>query len=264
MNASREPIAAPGPPSTNGGRSPGLPFGRDGRFAPTLWSLVLAARLWPAPDAAEALAGLYERYWHPLYAFIRRRGHSPEDAQDLVQTFFVHLLEKETLQRVHRERGRFRTFLLAALGYFLQNERERAMAGKRGGGCVPVSWDLLEAEERYHAEPTDSKTPERIFERRWALELVSCVLARLQREYAASDRAALFATLEPYLISPSNAPACAGAAAQLGMTEGAVKVALHRLRRRFGELLRAEAAQTLSNPADINEELRHLCAALAD
>jgi RNA polymerase sigma-70 factor (ECF subfamily) len=240
------------------------PNGRDARFAPTRWSLVLAARPWPAPEAAVALGALYERYWYPLYAAIRRQGYTPEDAQDLTQAFFVHLIEQETLQRVQQDKGRFRTFLLAALGYFLRNERDRALTRKRGGGQVPLSWDLMQAEARFDAEPPETMTPERHFERRWALQLVAGVLDRLEREYAASDRAAVFAALEQYLTSPPASGAIAAVAARLGTSEGAVKVALHRMRRRFGELLRAEVAQTLANPADIQEELRHLCAALAD
>jgi RNA polymerase sigma-70 factor (ECF subfamily) len=225
---------------------------------------VLSARQWPAPESTAALASLYEIYWYPLYAFIRGRGHLPAEAQDLTQDFFVHLLEKETLQRARQEGGRFRAFLLAALGYFLQNERDRARAQKRGGDRALVSLDMLDAEERYRAEPTDPGAPAQSFDRRWANEIVASVLARLKREYAASEKAALFEALEKHLTSAPAHGAFAEIAGQLGMTEGAAKVALHRLRRRFGELLRTEVAQTLADPADAGDELRHLCAVLAE
>lgn len=237
--------------------------GTHAQFTPTQWSLVLAASHGLTPDSEEALARLCRAYWFPLYAFIRRRGHAPHEAQDLTQEFFVHLFEHETLGRVDREKGRFRTFLLAALTLFLHNERDRQGALKRGGGRQIVSWDEADAEGRYAAEPADSATPEAAFERRWAQALVDQVMRRLEQEYVASDKGAVFNALRHYLTGETGPGAYAEAAARLGMNEGTVKVALHRLRRRFGEMLRSEITQTVSRPEDVAEELRHLFAALS-
>jgi RNA polymerase sigma factor (sigma-70 family) len=239
------------------------PQGTHAQFTPTQWSLVLAASHGLAPQSEEALARLCRTYWYPLYAFIRRRGHPAHEAQDLTQDFFAHLFEHDTLKRVDRDKGRFRTFLLAALTLFLNNEWDKRQALKRGGGRQIVSWDQVNAESRYALEPADDVTPERIFERRWAFTLVDQVMGKVQQEYSASDKAAVFDALRHYLTGETGPGAYAEAAARLRMNEGAVKVALHRLRRRFGEMLRGEIAQTVATPEEAAEEIRHLFAAMS-
>jgi RNA polymerase sigma-70 factor (ECF subfamily) len=233
---------------------PGLPR----QFATTRWSVVLAAGNDESPGSREALARLCETYWYPLYAFARRWGHTADEAQDLTQGFFARLLEKHYLGDVRPERGRFRSFLLASLKHFLLNERDRVLAQKRGGGHVPVPLEIDTAEGRYRLEPSDTATPETIFERRWALTLLDRVGARLREEYAESDRKELFERLEGFLTGQSATPKYAEVGEALGMTEGAVKVAVHRLRRRFGEVLRDEIADTVADPADIEDEIRYL------
>ncbi|NLY00922.1 MAG: sigma-70 family RNA polymerase sigma factor [Rhodopirellula sp.] len=230
-----------------------LPARKD-RFATTHWSMVISAGGPRAAEAGRALAVLCENYWFPVYAFVRRAGHSAEDAQDLTQEFFVRLLDKHFLAVADRNKGRFRTFLLTAVKRFLANEYDRLQAKKRGGGQTIVSLDGLEA--RYCQEPADTLTPERIFERQWALTLLDQVLARLQAEMAADGKAALFDALKGHLTG-SQAVSYATTAAGLRMTEGAVKVAAHRLRRRYRELLREEIAQTVASPDEIEEEVRY-------
>ncbi len=231
-------------------------------FATTRWSVVLAAGDENTPGAREALARLCDIYWYPLYAFVRRWGHTADDAQDLTQEFFTRLLEKHYLGDVRPERGRFRSFLLASLKHFLLNERDRVLAQKRGGGQRPVPLEGETAEGRYLREPCEPSTPETIFERRWALTLLDRVLARLQDEYAASGRERLFEALRGTLTGETDAPRYAQLAARLEMTEGAVKVAVHRLRRRFGALLREEIADTVAEPGEIDDEIRYLFKAL--
>ncbi len=196
-----------------------------------------------------------ENYWFPVYAFVRRAGHSAEDAQDLTQEFFVRLLDKHFLAAADRKKGRFRTFLLTAVKRFLANEYDRIQAKKRGGGQTILSLEGLEA--RYCREPADTLTPERIFERQWALSLLDQVLARLQAEMTADGKAALFDALKDHLTGSQSA-GYATTAARLGMTEGAVKAAAHRLRQRYRELLREEIAQTVASPDEIEEEIRYL------
>lgn len=208
-----------------------------------------------SPQAGRSLAILCENYWFPLYAFVRRAGHSAEDAQDLTQEFFVRLLDKRFLAAADRQKGRFRTFLLTAVKRFLANEYDRATAKKRGGGQTIVPLEDLEA--RYAQEPADTLTPERIFERQWALALLDQVLARLQAEMTAGGKAALFDALKGHLTG-SSTDGHAATAGRLGMTEGAVKTAAHRLRRRYRELLREEIAQTVASPDEIEEEIRYL------
>lgn len=239
-----------------GARGTGAPFG------PTQWSIVLAARGGLTSDSGEALATLCRSYWFPIYSFIRRRGHPPHEAQDLTQDFFVHVFEHETLRRVDRTKGRFRTFLLAVLENFLRNERVRQRALKRGGGRQIVSWDESDSESRYAVEPADDATPELLFERRWAQSLVDQVMRRLSQEYRAADKAGVFEHLRGFLTGEIGPGMYEEAASGLGMSDGAVKVAVHRLRRRFGEMLRSEVAQTVNDPADVADELRHLLAAL--
>jgi RNA polymerase sigma-70 factor (ECF subfamily) len=231
-----------------------------GGFEVTRWSVVLAAR-GDAPEAQAALELLCNNYWYPVYAFVRRQQHNPHDAQDLTQSFFAKLLEKRWLDGVAREKGRFRSFLLVSVKHFLANERDHARAQKRGGGRLPISLDADFAESRYAAEPQDGAAPERIFERRWALTLLEQVLARLRAEMTAGGKQALFEELKPML---AGEPSGHGeTAARLGMTEGAVKVAAHRLRQRYRELIREEIAQTVDTEQEIDDEMRDLMKALS-
>ena len=235
--------------------------GAAAQFAETHWSLVLAART-TSPEAAAALAGLCQAYWYPLYAFVRRQGHSPHDAQDLTQEFFARLLAKNYLADVDRAKGRFRSFLLAAMKNFLANEWDRARAQKRGGGDTVLSLDATAAESRYALEPADHASADKLYDRRWALTLLDRAIGRLRDEFARDDKAALFDELKFALTGDKADASHATVAARLGMTEGAVKVAAHRLRKRYRELLRAEIAETVATPAEVEEELRQLCAAL--
>jgi RNA polymerase sigma-70 factor (ECF subfamily) len=232
--------------------------GMPRQFATTRWSVVLAAGESGTPGSREALARLCETYWYPLYAFARRWGHTADEAQELTQEFFARLLEKHYLGDVRPERGRFRSFLLASLKHFLLNERDRVLAQKRGGGQPPIPLEIETAEGRYRLEPIETTTPETIFERRWALTLLDRVVRRLGDEYADSDRTRLFAALKGFLTGQGDTPKYAEVASALGMTDGAVKVAVHRLRRRFGELLRDEIADTVADPADVDDEIRYL------
>jgi RNA polymerase sigma factor (sigma-70 family) len=204
---------------------------------------------------------LCENYWYPLYAFVRRAGHSPHDAQDLTQEFFARLIAKSWLHDVHPERGRFRSFLLVAMKHFLANEWDRARRLKRGGGQAVISLDAGLAEERYAREPTDAMSAEQIFDRRWAFTLLERVLGRLRAEFAAIGKAVVFAELEPGLTGAKLDYATI--AARLSLSEGAVRIAVHRLRLRYRDLVRAEIAETVDTEADIEAELKHLFAALA-
>jgi RNA polymerase sigma-70 factor (ECF subfamily) len=229
-------------------------------FATTRWSLVLHARE-DSAGAHAALSTLCRDYWYPLYAYVRRQGSSPHDAQDLTQEFFARLIEKGWLDAVVRERGRFRSFLLAAMKHFLANERDKAQAQKRGGGVVWLSIDDATAEGRYREEPIDTATAEKLFERRWACTLLEQVLARLREEMVEAGKGAQFEMLKGFLAGEKSRHA--EIAAQLGMTEGAVKVAVHRLRDRYRALIRTEIAQTVAHPSEIDDELQHLFAALS-
>ena len=231
-------------------------------FATTRWTLVLDARGPLTPKAQEALAVLCDLYWYPLYAYLRRRGHSADDAQDLTQGFFTRLLEKGSLPAADRSRGRFRSFLLASLDHYVSNERDRQGAQKRGGGTVTIALDGCAAEERYRLEPADRWTPERIFDRNWALTVLDRVMSRLTKELQAEGRGELFARLKPCLIGEPDHLPYQVLAEQLGTTEGAVKVAIHRLRRRFRERLHDEVAQTVRDVDDVDLELQHLIDAL--
>jgi RNA polymerase sigma-70 factor (ECF subfamily) len=214
------------------------------------------------PDYRRALAQLCSDYWYPVYAFVRRRGADPDAAQDLTQGFFSQLLEKQTIKAADRERGRFRSFLLAALKFHLSHERERAAAQKRGGGQAAIPLDASTAESRYKLEPADPRTPESLFERRWALLLLDRTLDRLREELKGSVRAERSLKLVVYLTGDDSTPSYKQVAAELEMTESAVKVAVHRLRGRFRELLREEVRQTVDDPAEVDDELRHLFAVL--
>lgn len=238
------------------------PQGRR-KFATTRWSLVLAARSWSTPDSRQALAALCEAYWSPLYAYIRRRGIQADEAQDLTQEFFTRMLEKHSLEHVAREKGRFRAFLLASLKNFLANSRRDERAAKRRPSAGIVSLDFAAAEERYRLEPLDRFSPEKLYERRWALALLEQTLEKLRGEYEKSNKTALFDRLKAYLSAGRERTSYAAAAADLDMSEGAVKVAVHRLRRRYRELLRREVAQTVAAPDELEAELRSLFDALS-
>ncbi len=219
---------------------------------------MLTARDKESPRCAEALEALCHAYWYPLYAYVRRQGHSPHDAQDLTQEFFARLLQKDYLLAADREKGRFRTFLLVALKRFLANEWDRSRAQKRGGGHVHLSLDTSTAETRYQTEPARDLPPDRIYERRWALTLLDQSLARLRGEFVAAGKTREFDELKVFLTAEKGAISHADVASRLGLTEGAVRVAVHRLRRRYREIFREEVAQTVSHPQEIEEEIRHL------
>jgi RNA polymerase sigma-70 factor (ECF subfamily) len=234
-----------------------------GSFATTHWSVVLAAGQADSPNVADALEKLCGTYWYPLYVYVRRQGNSPEDAQDLTQSFFARLLEKNYLAMADRDRGKFRTFLLGSLKNFLVNEWKRAGRLKRGGGLTFLSFDANAAEERYAGEPIDETNPANDFERQWAVALIEQVFSILRGEYAAADQAPLFAALKVFVWGDKASASYAEIGHQLNLTEGTVKVAVHRLRQRFRELLRAEVAHTVARPEDIDSELRHLIAVLS-
>jgi RNA polymerase sigma factor (sigma-70 family) len=237
---------------------------RADRFATTHWSMVVRAGRGHTPGATRALALLCENYWFPLYAFVRRSGHATDEAQDLTQAFFAELLAKDVLAVADPQRGKFRSFLQASLKHFLANEQRRQAAQKRGGRQSVLSLDFQSGEERYRClEPADHLTPERLYERRWALALLDLVLARLRAEFSAAEKLPLFERLKPFLAGHPHGLSYQAVAADLGMTEGAVKVAVHRLRRRYRDLLKEEIAQTVAGPDEFNDELRDLWAALA-
>lgn len=238
---------------------------RDGdrrHFATTRWSQVLAAGRGGGIEADEALSRLCESYWYPLYAFVRRWGYDADRAQDLTQEFFARMIEKRYLQAADPARGRFRSFLLASLKHFLANERDRAGALKRGGRAVVVPIEMENAEGRYSLEIPVEETPEAIYERRWALTLVERTLARLAGEFDAAGKRSLFTRLEGYLTGDQETLPYADLAPELGMSVGALKVTVHRLRRRFGALLREEVGETVAAPDEIDEEIRDLFRAL--
>jgi RNA polymerase sigma-70 factor (ECF subfamily) len=232
-----------------------------GRFLTTRWSLIVAAQQ-PAPQAREALAELCRSYWYPLYAYIRRRGHDAASAEDLTQAFFTHLLEKHALGSVSPERGRFRTFLLTSCQHFLANEHQRANALKRGGGRV-VSLDLSSADSRYVQEPGHDETPERLYERRWALALLEEALRQLRCEYEQAGKGPLFDALKGQLTGDATLP-YAELGETLGLSEGAIKTAVHRLRKRYGEILREQIRETVTTEGEIDEEVRALFEALGN
>lgn len=216
----------------------------------------------PSPEAKAALTTLCETYWYPLYLFLRRLGYQPVDAQDLAQEFFATVLEQHSLAAADRERGRFRSFLLMMLKRFLSKQRERQQAQKRGGGRPILSLDLDSAEERYRREPVDDWTPEKAYQRSWALTLLEGVLARLEAEYVGKGKGTLFERCRVFLIGSAEGPSYQELAEVLGMTPGAVKVSIHRMRQRYRDLLRDELAQTVDGPEEVQDELNELLAAM--
>jgi RNA polymerase sigma factor (sigma-70 family) len=239
------------------------PPGAPRCFVTTHWSVVLAAGRSDTARAEAALERLCEAYWYPLYGYVRRRGYSIEDAQDLTQAFFARVLERHWLADAQQAKGRFRTFLLTAMERFLANEWDKARALKRGGGQRMVPLQLGTAEMRYGVEPADTRTPEQAFEYRWALTLLEEVVKRLGAEYQARGQEELFKALKPCLVGEGSSQPYGELAAQLGMEEGAVKVAVHRLRQRYRELLRAEIANTVASAGEVEAEMRHLFHVLA-
>ena len=235
-----------------------------GVFATTHWSVVLAAREPASPEARGALETLCRLYWLPIYAYIRRRGYSAEAAQDLTQEFFTRLLASNGLRNVGPAKGKFRSFLLASVNHLLCDEWDRASRQKRGGGQCVISFDAQTAEGRYRLEPADQLTPERIFDRRWATALVEETLRRLEAEYVSAGKAEVFRTLKDSLTVTKGDWDYRAAAQRLKLTEGAARIAVHRLRCRFGKLFRAAVANTLSDPAELDAEIRYLLAALSD
>jgi len=213
-----------------------------------------------SPAAQEALEKLCHIYWRPIYSFVRRQGFAPEEAEDLTQAFFVDLLEHKSLTAVRREKGRFRSYLLGALKYFLTDERRRVTAIKRGKGQPFLRLEELSADERIEMEPADPVTAEQIYERRWASTVLERVLGVLKDEYVAAGNAVLFESLKQLLSDEPGSPSQADIARQLGMTANAVRQAYHRFRQRYQSLLREEIAQTVATPGDIEDELRHLIA----
>jgi RNA polymerase sigma-70 factor (ECF subfamily) len=238
------------------------PGGR-GRFATTHWSLVLAAGGPRTPGSHDALATLCRLYWYPLYAYARRNGQPPDHAEDLVQAFFVKLLEKHSLQHARAERGRFRSFLLASFKHFVVNEYDRERAAKRGGGERLIALDVSTGEPRYTLEPRDEMTPETLFEQQWARALVERVQVRLRGVCMRAGKGALFEQLKDCVAGDETDRQCHDFAAILDMSEGAVRVAIHRLRRRFRDLLRDEIRHTVEDAAEVDDEIDFLLTTLA-
>ena len=239
--------------------------GLDGRrrFATTRWSLVLTAGGPKTRESHDALGTLCQTYLYPLYAYVRRFGHPVEEAEDLVQSFFLQVLEKRSLQHANPERGRFRSFLLVSLKHFMVNEYNRARAAKRGGGRINESIDVSAAEGRYGLEPRDELTPEALFERQWALTVLDRVQAQMRSVSMRSGKSQLFEQLKDFVTGEAHDIRYDEAARSLGMSEGAVRVAVHRLRRRFRDLLRQEIEDTVADPADVDDEIRFLITTLA-
>jgi DNA-directed RNA polymerase specialized sigma24 family protein len=235
-----------------------LPNGSPGVFLTTHWSVVLSAGQKDTPEAARALEKLCRAYWYPLYAYVRRRGYGPDDAQDSTQSFFARVLERDLLSRASAERGRFRSFLLAMLQNFLADEHDRTLTRKRGAGQPAVSLDALDGEARYALEPRHDVSPDKLFERRWATTVLEQAWMRLEAQYAAEGKLDLFRELRRFNSIQESAPGYAESASKLGLPENTVKSLVHRMRRRYRTLLRAEIAQTVADPTEIDEEISYL------
>lgn len=238
--------------------APGGQVAPQAIFATTHWSVVKAAEGGDHPNAQAALERLCQTYWFPLYAYVRRRGHSPHDAQDLTQEFFARLLKHHWLAKADRSRGLFRTFLLMTIKRFLANEWDKIKAQKRGGAAHTIPLVLDSAEIRYAGELANTITPELEFERQWALTLLDKVLNQLREEYEQQGKGTLFEVLKPCLVGPSEMQPYTTLAAQVGLSEGAIKVAVHRLRHRYRERLKEEIAGTVTTPEEVEAELKHL------
>ncbi len=232
-------------------------------FTTTHWSAVLALNQPDSTQARDALARLCQTYWYPLYAFVRRRGYSAPDAQDLTQAFFAQLLERRSLASASPERGRFRCFILTAMKHFLASEWKQGMAQKRGGRCQVLSLDWAAVQQRFALEPATYASPDKLFEKQWALTLLSHVLERLEREYHADGKADLFTALKQTLLGVRETQPYAELALKLGISETAVKVTVHRLRKRYRELIRDEIANTVRDRSDVDAEMRYLFQVLA-
>jgi RNA polymerase sigma-70 factor (ECF subfamily) len=234
--------------------------GRPGVFATTHWSVVVQAGDSQSTQAAAAMERLCRTYWYPLYVFVRRKGHSHEDASDLTQAYFAKFLEKRFLKSVDADLGKFRTFLLTSMTHFLANEWDKTQAQKRGGGQRVISLDDVSAEERYRLEPTEGTTPESLFDRRWAHTVIGVVLDRL----ASETEETRFEVLKPFLLEDKGAVSYEEAASRLGVSVPAITSSIHRMRSRFGALLVEEVSNTVGNPEAVEPEIRHLLAALSD
>jgi RNA polymerase sigma factor (sigma-70 family) len=232
-------------------------------FATTHWSVVRRAGTSIGEEASGALETLCRTYWYPLYAFIRRMGNSPEDAQDVTQSFFAYLLEKGLIGRAQPEAGRFRSFLLGSLKNFMANDFRRQHAQKRGGAAMVISFDAQSAEQRYLLEPVELNNPQTLFQQTWAVEVLDQAFLGLESEYQGGGKSEIFQALHRFLQGDRGAQTYAQIGASLGMSEGAVKVAVHRMRQRYRELLRAAVANTVSDPIEVDDELRNLMEALS-
>ena len=227
-------------------------------FTTTHWSVVLRAARTNTPLAVDALEQLCRAYWYPLYAFVRRYGYSPEDAQDLTQGFFARFIAKEYLEDVDRAKGRFRSFLLAAMKHFLANQWDRAHARKRGGSAERVTLEGAEAERRYHEEPVSDLSPDKLYEQRWACRLLEQVMVRLESGFQANGQGGLFLELKPFLIGESRSVTYADLAGKLGVSEASLKMKVQRMRHRYQRLLREEIARTVSDPEEVDDEIGYL------
>ncbi|HXS93277.1 MAG TPA: sigma-70 family RNA polymerase sigma factor [Candidatus Limnocylindrales bacterium] len=247
-------------PENTAGRNTFYTLAGSSDFPTTRWTLVVAAADPHRKEARSALASLCESYWYPLYAYVRRRGHFPDQAQDLTQEFFMRVLQGRYLDRADPEKGRFRAFILTSLKFFLADQGDRERAEKRGGGAI-LPLEFSSGEERYQREPAHDETPERIFERRWALAVLDRVVERLRNECVQHGNREHFDRLKVFLLGQSDAPYTV-LAREMNTSEGALKVAIHRLRKRYRDLFRQEIADTVADPAEVESEIRHLAAVL--
>jgi RNA polymerase sigma-70 factor (ECF subfamily) len=232
-------------------------------FVTTHWSVVLSAGRSDSTRARQALEGLCQTYWYPLYGYVRRRGYPPHDAQDLTQGFFACLLERQSLANADPNKGRFRSFLLGAINHFLATERAKIQTQKRGGGREILSLDLAEAERRFDLEPADNATPDKAFDKAWATALLDKVLGQLEEEFRREQKIHLFDALKQTLAGPREAQPYVALASRLNMTEGAIRTAVHRLRKRYRQLLEAEIAHTVASAEEVRDELRYLLQVVA-
>jgi RNA polymerase sigma factor (sigma-70 family) len=256
VNVARNPVSCES-------ATPSTPLS-GGVFATTHWTVVMAAGRRATPEADRALEELCRTYWYPLYAYVRRRGYSPPDAQDLTQEFFARLLDKHWIASADRDKGRFRTFLLTAMSRFLANEWDRAHTQKRGGQATHLPLDAENAETRYEADLALPLTPDRLYDRHWAMTLLDRALTRLRTEQEQAGKAKEFAVLSPFLTAERGSIPYAEAAAKLRLSEAAARQAVHRVRKRFREVFREEIIQTVAAPEEVDEEIQHLLAALSE